>query len=203
MKHIRNKLHRLNVVQISCIIIIIGLFIGVLSANIFKSLYYDRMMNYHNVIFTEIARENIDYSGLFLFILGENFREFFVFWLLSITILGIPYMVLKLFAFGFSTGFFISAIAMQYGFKGILLILAYEFPHGFIYIPIILLCLHKGFGLCRSIYYENRNYIGTILKELRSYMLLWFFLSVLLVLASFIEAYVGSFFLKKVLGLYT
>jgi stage II sporulation protein M len=161
------------------------------------------MMNYHNVIFTEIVREKINYSGLFIYILGENFREFIVFWLLSITILGIPYIVLKLITFGFSAGFFISAIAMQYGFKGIILILTYVFPHGIIYLPIIILCLHKGYGLCRSIYYENRNYMGTILKFIKSYLLLWMFLSVLLVLGSFLEAYLGSFFLKKTLGLFT
>lgn len=183
--------------------VIVGLFFGVLAANMFQSFYYDRMMNYQNIIFTEIVRDNIDNSGLFLYILGENFREFLVFWLLSITILGIPYMVLKLIAFGFSTGFFISAIAMQYGFRGVLLILAFEFPHGIIYLPIILLCLHKGYGLSRSIYYENRNYMGAILKQLKSYILLWIFLSVLLILGSFLEAYMGSFILKKTLGLFT
>lgn len=203
MKKIRFKLQGLSVIQTSILLMIVGLCFGVLSANMFRSFYYDRMMNYHNVIFSEIARENIDHSGLFIFILGENFREFVVFWLLSITILGIPYMVLRLITFGFSTGFFISAIAMQYGFKGILLILIYKFPHGIIYLPIIILCLYKGLALCRAIYYENRNHIGAILKELKSYLFLWMFLSVLLVLGSFLEAYVGSFFLKKVLGLFT
>lgn len=183
--------------------VIVGLFFGVLAANMFQPFYFERLMNYQNTIFSEIARDSIDNSGLFIYIIGKNFREFLVFWLLSITILGIPYMVLKLTAFGFSTGFFISAIAMQYGFKGILLILAYGFPHGIIYLPIILLCLHKGYGLCRSIYYENRNYMGVILKQVKSYIFLWIFLSVLLVLGSFLEAYVGSFILKKTLGLFT
>ena len=202
MKQLRVKLQRLNAIQISVFLIIIGVFFGVLSANIFQSFYYERMMSYHHTIFTEIARENIDRSGLFIYILGENFREFVVFWLLSVTILGIPYMVIKLVSFGFSTGFFISAIAMQYGFKGILLILTYEFPHGILYLPIIILCLHKGYGLCRSIYYDTRNYTGTIIRQIKPYFLLWLLLSILLIFASFLEAYVGSFFLKKTLGLF-
>lgn len=189
--------------QISILLIIIGLFFGVFSANMFRSFYYDRMMSYHNLIFTEIVRENIDYSGLFFYILGNNFREFIVFWLLSITILGIPYIILKMLTFGFSTGFFISAIAMQYGFKGVLLILTYKFPHGIIYLPIIILCIHKGYSLTRSIYYENRDYMGTIIRQIKSYLLLWLFLSVLLILGSFLEAYMGSFLLKKTLGLIT
>lgn len=203
MKQIRFKIQRLSMIQTSILLMIIGLFFGVLSANMFRPFYYERMMNYYNVIFVEIAREKIDHSGLFLYILGGNFREFAMFWLLSITILGIPYMILKLIAFGFSAGFFISAISMQYGFKGILLILVYKFPHGLIYLPIIILCLHKGFNLCRSIYYENKNYLGTIVKELKSYLFLWVFLSVLIVLGSFLEAYMGAFILKKILGLFT
>lgn len=200
---LRLKFQRMNVIQISVLLMVIGLFFGVLFANIFQSIYYDRMMNYHKIIFAEIARESIDYSGFFIYILRENFKEFIAFWLLSMTILGIPYMILKIIYFGFSTGFFISAIAMQYGFKGILLILAYEFPHGIIYLPVIVLCLYKGYNLCRSIYYESRNYMGAILKHLKSYMLLLIFLAALLLLGSFLEAYVGSFFLKKTLGLFT
>lgn len=202
MKQIRLKLQRLNVAQISVILVIIGLFLGVLFANMFQSFYYERMMSYHNVIFAEIVVENINYSALFIYILKENFKEFIVFWMLSITILGIPYMALRLVYFGFSIGFFISAIAMQYGFKGILLILAYEFPHGLIYLPIIILSLYKGFDLCKSIYYDNRNFSGTIMSKLKSYTLLFVFLAMLLLLGSFFEAYVGSFFLKKTLGLF-
>lgn len=203
MKLLKIKLQKLSIIQISILIMIIGLILGVLSANLFQSFYYERMMNYHNHVFSEIARESIDYSGLFYYILRENFKDFVVFWLLSITILGIPYMLLKIIVFGFSTGFFISAIAMQYGFKGILLILSYQFPHGLIYLPIILLCLHKGYGLCRSMYFENRNYLSFILRQLKSYLFLLIFLSVLLFLGSFLEAYVGSFFLKKALELIT
>lgn len=202
VKRIRLKLQGLNLVQISVILVIVGLFLGAFFANIFQSYYYDRMMNYHNVIFSEIVREKINYNQLFFFIFKENFKEFMVFWLLSITILGIPYMVLRLIYFGFSLGFFISVIAMQYGFKGILLILVYEFPHGLIYIPIILLSLYKGFVLCRSIYYDNRNITETIMSHLKSYILLLIFLVALLLLGSLLEAYVGSFFLKKTLGLF-
>lgn len=202
MKQIRLKLLRLNVAQISVILVIIGLFLGVLFANLFQSFYYERMMAYHNVIFTEIVAENINYSALFFYILKENFKEFIVFWMLSITILGIPYMVLRLVYFGFSIGFFISAIAMQYGLKGILLILAYEFPHGLIYLPIIIFSLYKGFDLCKSIYYDNRNFSGMIMLQLKNYTLLIVFLAMLLLLGSFLEAYVGSFFLKKTLGLF-
>lgn len=203
MKLLRAKLQKLTIFQISILLIIIGLFFGVLFANLFQPFYFDKMTDYQNNIFSDIVRENIDYSGLFLYVVSKNLREFVVFWLLCITILGIPYMLVKLFIFGFSADFFISSVAMQYGIKGILLILAYIFPHGLIYIPVILLSLLNGYRLTRTIYYDSHGQMGIIIKHLKSYLLLLIFLTVLILLGSFLEAYAGSYFLKKVLVLFT
>ena len=203
MKLLKQRFLRINVFQISIILIIIGLFFGVFSANMFRSLYYERMMDYNNDIFNDIIRENIDYKGLFIYILGNNLKKIAVFWLLSITILGIPYIVYKLIAFGFTTGFFISSIAIQYGIKGILLILVYVFPHGIVYLPIIIICLHRGYILSKMIYFENRDYMAAIRRLIKSYILLWLFLIIFLVLGSLLEAYIGSFLLKKTLVLIT
>ncbi len=203
MKQFRSKLHRLNIFQIAVILLILGLFFGILAANIFHDSYDRKMTEYQGIIFKEIASNRINYGGLFLYVLGKNFKEYAIFWLLSITILGIPYMVFLLLAFGFTSGFFISAVAMQYGFKGLLLIMVYPFPHGLLYLPIALLCLYKGYGLCRSIYYDKRNYMGTIVQQLRQNTLFLLAMAVLLLLASFLEAYVGSYLLKKTLNLFT
>jgi len=203
MKFLKAKLQRLTIGQISILLIVTGLVLGIIFSNIFQPFYYEKMINLHDNLFSDIVREKIDYTGLFIYILGKNFREFFVFWLLCITVLGIPYMILKLVALGFTTGFFISSIAMQYGIKGILLILAYIFPHGLVYIPVIILCLYNGFRLTKTIYYDNPGHFGVIFKQLKTYILLLIFLTVLILLGSFLEAYVGSFFLKKVLALFT
>lgn len=204
MKLLKLKLQKLTVAQISILLIIVGLLSGILFANLFQPFYYDLMTNYQNNIFSDIVRENIDYSGLFLYIVKKNLKEFIIFWLLSITILGIPYMIFKLIFYGFTIGFFISSIALQYGIKGILLILAYIFPHGLIYIPVIILCLYNGYRLTRTIYYDNSGHISVIAKQLlKSYILLLIFLTVLILLGSFLEAFAGSFFLKKILVLFT
>ena len=203
MKLLKIKLQKLTFVQLSILLIVVGLLVGILFANVFQPFYYDMMINYHNHIFPEIVREDIDYSGLFFYILGKNFREFIVFWLLCITVLGIPYMLFKLVVFGFTTGFFISSVAMQYGIKGLLLILAYIFPHGLIYIPIMILSLYNGYRLSRTINYDNPGSLGFIIRHLKSYIFLLIFLTALILLGSFLEAYVGSFFLKKILVLYT
>lgn len=203
MKQLKLQLHKLNVIQISIILLVIGLFLGVLCANIFKENYISQMQIYEDDVFLKIAQGNIDHTGFFGYVLGKNFSNFIIFWLLSITILGIPYMALKISSFGFFSGFFISAVSMQYGLKGLLLVLAYIFPQGLLYLPISLFSLLKGFELCRTIYSENRNNFGGIAKLVKSYLIVILLLAVALFVASFLEAYPGAYILKKALGSFT
>lgn len=203
MKQLKVQLHKLSVIQISVFLLVFGVFLGILCANIFRENYVSQMQNYETNVFAKIAGSSINYAGLFQYVLGKNFSSFAVFWLLSITILGIPYMALRVTSFGFFTGFFISAVTMQYGLKGILLILAYIFPHGLLYLPISLICLYKGFELCRTIYSENRNNLGGITRLVKGHLVLILLLAIALLVASFLEAYPGAYLLKKVLVSFT
>lgn len=203
MKQLKLQLNKLNIFQIAVFLLIFGIFLGVLCANLFRANYVSQVQVYEENVFSRIASSNIDYSGLFRYVLGKNFNNFIVFWLLSITILGIPYMAFKITSFGFFSGFFISAVTMRYGLKGLLLVLVYIFPHGLLYLPVYLISLYKGFELCRTIYSENRNNFGEISRLLKSHLVLILLLAAVLLAASFLEAYPGAYFLKKALGAFT
>ncbi len=202
MKRLKLQLHQLSIVQISIILLVIGLFLGILCANIFKDNYQQKMLDFKENVFAEISTNDIDYAGLFRYVLSNNFGDFLVFWLLSITILGVPYMAFKITSFGFFSGFFISAVTMQFGAKGILLILVYIFPHGLLYLPIALICLYKGYELCRSIYHENHTRISEVSRLIKSKIAIILILAAALLVGSFLEAYAGAFILKKTMGLF-
>lgn len=202
MKKLRLQLKNLSILQISVFLLVFGLFFGVLCANIFKDTYVGQIQSYELNVFTKITNSKIDYPGLFRYILGKNFNEFFVYWLLCITILGIPYMAFKITSFGFFSGFFISVVTMQYGVKGIFLVLVYVFPQGLLYLPIALISLYKGYELCRAIYHDNHNHFGGIMRLVKSKVVLFLILAVVLLIASFLEAYPGAYLLKKALGLF-
>ena len=202
MKKLRLLLNRPNIMQVALILLIIGLFLGIVCANVFQDHFTKRLQVYEDNVFTEIAGSEIDHAGLFRFVLGNNFSDFIMFWLLCITILGIPYMALKITSFGFFTGFFISAVTMQYGFKGIVLVLVYIFPHGLLYLPIILICLYRGYLLCRDIYQTSHTSLVSILKPLKTHLPVILLLAVALIFASFLEAYPGAYFLKRALRLF-
>lgn len=203
MKRLRMQFHRLSLTEIGVILLIFGLFFGVLFANVFRDSYSSQMKDYQNTIFADVSENTIDYSGLFRYTLLNNLNEYVIFWLLCITVLGIPYMAFKIVSFGFFSGFLISAVTMQYGLKGIVLILAYQFPHGLVYLPVALLCLYKGFRLNRTIYNDSRNPLGGIPKLIKENIIIIIILAAMLLIGSLLEAYVGSFLLKKAMGLFT
>lgn len=202
MKQLKSQLQHLSVIQIAIFLLILGLFLGILCANVFKDNYRDRMQEYKENVFSDITSSDINYSGLFRYVLTNNIKEFVVFWLLCITILGIPYMALRITSFGFFTGFFISAVTMHYGAKGIVLVVVYVFPHGLVYLPIALISMYKGYELCRSIYHDNRTRFSEISRLIKSQLILILILAAALLIGSFLEAYVGAYLLKKTLGMF-
>lgn len=202
MRHFKNQLNRLNVFQIGLILLIFGLFLGILFANLFQKSYDQQMLNYENSIFQKISSNEIDYPGLFRYVLFKNLSEFIIFWLLCITILGIPYMAYKITSFGFFTGFLISAVFLHFGIKGIVLILAYLFPHGLIYLPVAVLSLYKGYELCSSIYHDKRNHMSSLLILVKQKLAMILILAAALAIGCFLEAYAGAFLLKKALGMF-
>lgn len=203
MKQLKLRLNNLNIIQISVFLLILGLFMGILCANIFKASYLTDVRLYITDIFPKIAVNDIDYAGLFLYVLAKNLGSYFVFWLLCITILGIPYIAYKITSFGFFTGFLISIITLEYGIKGLLLILVYIFPHGLLYLPVALISYYRGYKLCNSIYHDSRANISAIARQLRANIVLILILALTLLIAAFLEAYPGAFLLKKALGLFT
>lgn len=202
MKQLKLQLNRLNVVQIAVFLLIFGLFIGILCANVFRANFSERLMQYESSVFAEIVDNDINYPGLFRYVLGNNFSDFIMFWLLCVTILGIPYIALRIISFGFFAGFFISAVTMQYGVKGLVLVLVYCFPHGLLYLPIMIIGMYKGFIMCRDIFQSEHTSFGSILRLIRANVITILILAIALVFASFLEAYPGAYFLKKALALF-
>jgi stage II sporulation protein M len=197
MKYVRLKLRRLKIVQFALLLLTVGLLLGIGFANIFRTSYEAELISYRTKVFADITKNAIDYSEFFLYVLIKNFREFIIFWLLSITILGIPYMAVKICSFGFLSGFLISAITMQYGLKGMLLILINEFPHGLVYLPVAIICLSKGFELCRVMYRDGHG--NELLNWLKANFFMIFLLIVAILFGCYLEAYAGAYLLKRIL----
>lgn len=196
----RIQIHRLSAKYIAIGLFLVGFIIGIVVANVFLTSYQEQMKQLEGGTFQAISENEINFSRLLLYTIGQRLKEFMIFWLLCITILGIPYMIYKMVHAGYLVGFFLSVLAIQYGLKGLLLSMAYIFPHYIIYIPIALICLKKGYLLNTQM---NQNYHGNMretFRFIRSRAGSVFLLMLLLCIGCILETYIGAPLLKKAIA---
>lgn len=201
MSFIRQQLRKLGEVKFGALLLVIGLISGFLFAKVFRDYYWDSISIIDVEYLNKIKNSTIDESVLFGYVLWNIFQPFVLFWIVSATVLGLPYMALGILYGGFQGGFFITVLLSKYGLKGILLIFGYTFPQYLLYIPVAFLCLRGGYWLCRSLHYDNLSKKGKSEKIVKSILLL-LFLGFALFLGSLLETYVGSALLKKIVVLF-
>lgn len=201
MNFIKRQFRRMGEVKFGIALLILGGIIGIIVAQVLKGLYWNNINILDASYLKKIRDTNIDYSALLGYVYWNIFKPFILFWVVCMTALGIPYIGLCLIYLGFQSSFFITIISMKYGFKGILLIFGYTFPHYLIYIPIIFLCFRCGFSLCQSMHYQNISKKGRS-ELILKHVIFIIVLGILLTLGGLLETYTNTFILRKILGLF-
>ena len=133
---IKVKVYKKKIIVMSLLIIfIIGIIFGSIYISILdnqnKKLVIDSVKNYI------YSFNKIDFSSrlvIFKNSLFKNLSFFISIWLLGISIIGLPVIVIMIFTKAFITGFSISSLFAVYKFKGLLGILFYIFPSNIIFI---------------------------------------------------------------------
>lgn len=89
-----------------------------------------------NTYILNIKQNNIDvFKSFFHLLLSESISILFI-WLLGISIIGLPIIILLYFSNTFILGFSIGGLIVNYKFKGLLFSILSTFPHQLIYIGI-------------------------------------------------------------------
>ena len=201
MNKIKFKLQSKEPLAIALVLLACSFIVGIVVSRLGSNLLLHEFDSLNQEYFERITNTEIVYGDLFQYIIVSNYKKFFIFWLLSITILAIPYMFLSIVKRGFQLGFLLSALMMQYQGKGLLLMLVYLFPHALIYIPIIYYCLKIGYQVSINIRNNNTNSLHNIYM-LRNHSKLLILLVVGIFIGSIVETFIGSFLLKRVLLLF-
>lgn len=128
------KLYKINKKMLMCMLIMT--IIGVISGSVF---YYvlsstDKTTVSQSVIefFDNIQNNQIDYGNSLKTGLITNLVYIFVIWLLGISIIGLPLILVLYFFKTFTLGFTLISIISNYAFKGVLYSFIYIFPHNVI-----------------------------------------------------------------------
>jgi len=133
MKKIIYKIKsRIKVDKELSIFLFILLIIGIISGSVFASILNnsDKILvtEHLNSFLTNIQNNTIDPFKSFINNLSQDLLYTIIIWLLGISIIGLPIIILMYFSSNFILGFIIGCILNTFKTKGFLLALIYTFP---------------------------------------------------------------------------
>ena len=175
--------------------------VGVLFGSIFITILDEQDKN--TVItqiasfFDQIKNNKLDYLNVFKNSVTANLLYIAAIWLLGISIIGIPIIIMMLFFKGFMIGFSIAAIIAKYKIIGVLGALTYIFPHIIISVLVIFMlsyyALKLSFGLLRAVIERKSINFSEIINRYSFAMLLSV---IVMIIASTIETFVSPYIIK-------
>lgn len=179
-----------------CLILLIIFFIGVLLGVIFvnncKETQENQIKSYIQN-FVDGIRENYQISSTKLLwnAIMKNFITALVLWFLGLTLIGVPLIYLFIGYKGYCIGFTAaSIIATLGGAKGTLFIASTMLLQNIIYIPIIIALATSSIKLYKKIMEDRRR--ENIKTQILKHTIFSVFMLVILILNSFIEAYISG-----------
>lgn len=180
----------------TCLILLIIFFIGVLLGVIFvnncKETQENQIKSYIQN-FVDGIRENYQISSTKLLwnAIMKNFITALVLWFLGLTLIGVPLIYLFIGYKGYCIGFTAaSIIATLGGAKGTLCIASTMLLQNIIYIPIIIALATSSVKLYKKIMEDRRR--ENIKTQILKHTIFSVFMLVILILNSFIEAYISG-----------
>lgn len=172
----KDKIKKLKLRKIDTIILIITLvsfILGILYLAILSKSNKELVATTLNDFFTGIKTKDFNYNQALFNSLSNNITITSIIWLLGISIIGIPIVILILISKSFILGFSISSIIYNYGLKGIILTIIYIIPHVLnLFITIILAYYSINFSmmlfnlLFRKKEYSKRIIVNRYIKIL-------------------------------------
>lgn len=179
------------------LIFIIGVTFGSIFITILDEPDKNTILNQIATFFNEIKTNDIDYLNVLRNSLTSNLLFILFIWLLGISIIGIPIIIIMIFFKGFMIGFSIVAIIAKYKLIGVLGSLTYIFPHIILSVIVILVisyyALRLSFSLCRAVIEKKAINFSEIVNR---YLLVMVISTIIMVIASLIETFISPYIIK-------
>lgn len=179
------------------IVFIIGLIFGSIFITILDEPDKNNVITQISSFFDQIKDNNIDYLKTLKNSVTGNLLYIVLIWLLGISIIGIPIIIIMLFAKGFMIGFSIAAIIVKYKIIGLLGAITYIFPHIILSLLTIFMisyyALRLSFNMLKAVI-ERKNINFSEIINRYSFIMLIGLIS--MVIASLIEAFISPYIIR-------
>ncbi len=129
MKELINKIRQNKLVTLLIIIMIISIILGILFPAIITKEDKNLIIDSVKTFISGIKQNNINYLSGILQSISNNSLVTILVWILGISIIGIPLILLIIFFKGFLVGFSFTSILITYGISGIIKAIIYTLPN--------------------------------------------------------------------------
>lgn len=179
------------------LIFIVGVVFGSIFITILNETDKNAVITQIASFFDQIKSNKIDYLGVLKNSVTANLLYIAFIWILGISIIGIPVIVIMLFLKGFMIGFSIAAIIAKYKLIGMLGALTYIFPHVILSVLVIFLmsyyALKLSFSLLKAVLERKSINFNEIISRYSFVMLTSI---IIMVVASLIETFISPYIIK-------
>jgi stage II sporulation protein M len=185
------------------VLFLVGVVFGAVIVNTLDVNKKGELLQYLHYFFRGLAQDDIaDPSVAFQHSIGDYLKMLALMWILGLSVIGIPIMLVYLFFKGLVTGFTIGFLMNQLSWKGLWFAIAAVVPINIIVIPVLLVLSVAGIQF--SITLVRKRFIhtrGPIYPQFVRYSILASILTICLVLVAATEAYISPSLMKNVIPL--
>ena len=179
------------------LVFIIGVVFGSIFITILDEPDKNSVISQIASFFDQIKANKIDYLGVLKNSVTSNLLYIAFIWILGISIIGIPIIIIMLFLKGFMIGFSIAAIIAKYKIIGILGSFTYIFPHIILSVLVIFMmsyyALKLSFSLLKAVIERKSINFSEIINR---YSLVMLMSVIIMVVASLIETFISPYIMK-------
>lgn len=194
----RNIKENIGVYFIIILFFSIGLAVGGFTIKSLGSGDKQELLAYMNSFFKIYSGESVSGFTVFMQSAKNNFFSILIIWILSLTIIGVPALLIVIgfrgFILGFSIGFFIEGM----GLKGLVFSLVGIIPQNIIYIPCILIsgALSLTFSISVIKKKRSKGFYGQSGSMVMPYSITIGIIFLITLLGSLVEGFISPLIIK-------
>ncbi len=202
---LENHLHEYSSYYIfHTVLLFMGVVFGAILVNSLNVTQKEDLFYFINEFFSQVKQDQmVEAKEIFFHSLSYNVKYTGLMWIMGLTMIGLPLILILLFLKGMIVGFTIGFFVQQMGWKGFFLSVASIVPQNIIILPVFIVVAVVSVSF--SLQLTKKLFVKTFYQPFAPMLIrycLFFGASVLfLCIAAFIEGYFTPYFMKGILSL--
>ncbi|MBD1372977.1 stage II sporulation protein M [Hazenella sp. IB182357] len=180
------------------VLFMVGVAFGAIIVNTLDPTQKEGLLKYLGHFFQGINSDFIaDPLVAFQHSIGDHLKTIGLLWILGISVIGIPILLLFVFLKGLMIGFTVGFLVSELSWKGLWFAFVAVVPQNLLVIPVLIIVVVSGIQFSTTLV-RNRllNHRGVIYPQFVTFSILVSCMAVILLMASLFEAYISPELMK-------